>query len=247
MNIARVIFVSLTFLFQGHALYAFVASSTNYAIERDSINFAGRLSTSSSYGIEDTLGEAGSGRILSTNYQLEAGYQQTDYSISITSANDITLLPAIVSLGGGLATSAATWTVTTNNPLGYSLAVNAGTVPALKSANSSFSNYTSSGSGPDFLWSVSANSSEFGFSPEGLDIVSTYRDNGSACSLGSLDTVTSCWDSITASSKIVSRSTSANSPNGASTTLRFQAEAGANASQASGAYSAVITVTAIAL
>mgnify|MGYP001604268538 FL=1 len=38
---------------------AYVASSTNYRLQADSLNFAGNLSTSSSYNLQDTGGELG--------------------------------------------------------------------------------------------------------------------------------------------------------------------------------------------
>ena len=226
---------------------AYVTSSTNYKIERDSINFGGTRSTSTNYGIEDTAGEVASGGGTSTSYTLKAGYQQIDASISITVAPDVTLLPAIASLVGGTADGTASWTVTTDSTAGYTLTVKADTSPTLKSGANSFANYTPAGSNPDFTWSVTSSAGEFGFTPEGTDIKSTYKDDGSVCASGSADAVAVCWDSITTSEKTVSQSTSSNSPSGTLTLLRFKAEAGASALQAVGTYTAIITVTATAL
>jgi hypothetical protein len=62
-------YIALTFVFFASLLLvgvplasAFVASSTNYRIQTDSINVGGVLSTSTSYRAEDTLGESGVGR-----------------------------------------------------------------------------------------------------------------------------------------------------------------------------------------
>ncbi|PJA33204.1 MAG: hypothetical protein CO185_00130 [Candidatus Zambryskibacteria bacterium CG_4_9_14_3_um_filter_42_15] len=50
-------------------------SSNTYAIQSDSINFAGLLSESASYSLEDTSGEIATGNIASTNFAGEIGYQ----------------------------------------------------------------------------------------------------------------------------------------------------------------------------
>ena len=72
-----IIMLIISGLFSGlHTASAYIASSTNYRLERDSINFSGTRSTSSNYLAEDTLGEVGTGRGTSTNYRVEAGYQQ---------------------------------------------------------------------------------------------------------------------------------------------------------------------------
>jgi hypothetical protein len=231
----------------GQRVAAYVASSTSYRLERDSINFGGALSSSTNYSLEDTAGEIATGRSTSTNYSIEAGYQQTDVSISLTSAPDVTLLPTIVSLVGGSATGTASWTVTTDNPAGYTLGIRASTNPALSSGSSSFANYTPAAATPDFSWSVAASASEFGFTPEGSDLASAYKDNGSACGVGALDTNDACWDSIVLTDKTISQRASSNSPSGTQTSVLFMAEAGASAGIAAGAYSAVITVTASAL
>lgn len=235
-------------LFSGlHTASAYIASSTNYRLERDSINFSGTRSTSSNYLAEDTLGEVGTGRGTSTNYRVEAGYQQAEGTITISAPADVTLTPALTTLSGGLATGSAIWTVSTDNPAGYTLSIRAASSPALQSGSNFFANYTpASASTPDFTWSVVSTTSEFGFTPEGTDIASTYKDDGITCATGSSDTSTACWDSITTSNKITSRKTSS-APSGSSTTVKFRAEAGASSSQAAGDYQAIITVTAIAL
>ena len=230
-------------------LFGYVAASSNYRIERDSINFAGTRSTSSNYIDEDTLGEVGTGRLTSTNYLLDAGYQQHNLpsSITITSPADVTLLPPPNTLQGGVANGSTSWTVTTANPAGYILTIAASAAPALVSGSNNFANYTPAGSDPDYTWAVSASVSEFGFSPESSDLVSKYKDNGTACNIGALDTSSACWDSITTSSKVIASRVNQNNPSGTATTVRFRAEAGSTASQAAGLYVAVITLTAIAL
>lgn len=50
-------------------------SSGTYIIQSDSINFAGALSQSASYTLEDTLGEIATGNVASANFAGEIGYQ----------------------------------------------------------------------------------------------------------------------------------------------------------------------------
>lgn len=187
------------------------------------------------------------GRGTSTNYALEAGYQQSDGYISLSTPSDVNLLPVITTLQGGAAYGSAVWTVTTDNPTGYTLYIKADSSPAMQSGANFFANYTPSGSLPDYTWTIGIGNSEFGFSPEGADIWSTYKDNGTACGVGTSDAVSACWDSITTTNKLVGKGISGNHPTGTNTTVRFEAEAEATANQAAGSYSAHIIVTAIAI
>ncbi len=62
-------------LFSNSLLAQSVMSSDEYKIQSDSLNFGGRLGSSTNYIIEDTLGESGSGQIDSTTYKDYLGYQ----------------------------------------------------------------------------------------------------------------------------------------------------------------------------
>lgn len=64
-------------------------SSGNYSISTDSINFAGNRSNSSTYYVDDTVGEIATGRSSSSNKINNAGYQQTSATNS-TSNNSST-------------------------------------------------------------------------------------------------------------------------------------------------------------
>jgi hypothetical protein len=209
----------------------FAMQSSSYQIPSDTINVGGSASASGSYGLGDTLGEQATGDSASATYALRAGFwQMQDSYISMSS--------------GG----AAYWIVTTDNAAGYSFSVKASTAPALKSSNDSLADYVpATPSVPDFAFSVLAASSTFAFSPEGADITSKYLDNGSACNTGSSDTLNACWDGFTTVNATVSQAAASNQPFGATTTLNFEAGIGATRIQASGAYSATITVTAVTL
>lgn len=242
---------ALSLFFAANGAIAYVASSTNYRIQSDSVNIGGILSTSTSYKVEDTLGEIATGVSTSTNYQLNAGYQQMqEVYLSISAPEDVSMSPSIGGVTGGTGNGSASWTVITDDPAGYSLTIKASTSPAMMSntvAGESFANYTPAGADPDFSWSVASADSEFGFSPEGSDIVQKYKDNGSACNAGSGDTSDKCWDSLSTSIKSIAGSSSANHPSGAVTTVKFRAESGSSHIQVNGVYTATTTVTAIAL
>ena len=238
----------LLFNFAGFAS-AYVMGSSNYRIESDSINTGGEdTSSSASYQLKDTVGEIGTGISSSASYAMHAGYRQmNEFFISITSPDDITLSSEIHGATGGSGSGSAGWNVKTDNPAGYSLAIKAGASPALYSSSDSFDDYTPSGVNPDFDWSVAASDSEFGFSPEGGDIAQKYKDDGSSCNAGANDTADKCWYFLSTSNETVAQSLASNNPFGATTTVKFLAEAGASRAQTAGTYTATITITALTL
>lgn len=227
----------------------FAMTSTTYQIPRDSLNVGGGYGSSTTYRSESTVGEVGTGYSSSTSFAMHAGFQQMDAEevyITITSDNDIAL-SAINGLTGGTSDGEGEWNVETNNNAGYTLYIRAGTSPALKGLIASFADYTPSGADPDYTFAVAASSAEFGFSPEGDDIVDRFRDNGAVCNSGLLDTSDSCWDGLTTSDVPIAQSGTANEPDGATTTVKFRAQSGSSNIQENDAYSASITVTAITL
>jgi hypothetical protein len=224
-----------------------VRESINFKIERDSINIGGGFGTSSNFQVQDTLGEAGSGFSSSTNYTTSAGYQQVNEEtfIAISAPSDLNM-DSINGLTGGVSTSSAAWTVTTNNNGGYELTVKAATSPALQASLDFFADYTA-GSDPDFNFSIDSTTAEFGFSPSGAHIVDRFRDNGSACNISTGDSLYKCWDGFSTSTKPVAQSLSANDPTGTVTTINFRAESGTDKILTADVYSATITMTAVAL
>jgi hypothetical protein len=227
---------------------AFVASSTNYRIQTDSINVGGVLSTSTSYRAEDTLGESGVGTSSSATYQIKAGYQQMQQGyIAITSPGNITLAPAILSTGGGTGDGSAIWTVTTDNAAGYTMNIGASASPALVSGADTFVNYVPAGADPDFTFTTPAASSRFGFTPEGTGVVQKYKDNGAACNLGALDTASACWMPLSTTPDTIVTRTTPNHPSGTPTTVRFRAVSGASNVQPVGSYTATATLTVLPL
>jgi hypothetical protein len=227
----------------------YVMGSGAYRIDSDSVNAGGTsFSTSSSYSLGSSLGEIGTGTSSGSVYKMSAGFWQADdIYISLTSPTDANL-GAISGLLGGTGDASSTWLVTTNNPAGYTLSVRAATSPALKAPNAGILDYVPAGADPDFAFTSPATTSQFGFTPEGGDIVSRFRDNGSVCNSGSSDTTDKCWTGFSTTSQSVASSPSSNHPYGAETTLKYRVKIGASTIQdSSPSYSASITVTAVTL
>lgn len=227
---------------------AYVASSTNYRIQSDSVNTGGIFSTSTSYRAEDTLGESGTGTSSSATFVIKAGYQQMhDSYLAVSAPGNITLAPSIPSNGGGVANGSAVWTVTTDNEAGYTMNIRASSTPALTSGANSFANYVPAGANPDFTFTTPAAAARFGFTPEGVDIVQKYKDNGVSCNVGGSDAASACWGPLLTTADTVSTRTSSNHPSGTGTTIRFRAESGASNVQPAGSYVATTTLTVLAL
>lgn len=226
---------------------AYVASSTNYRIETDTVSFGGGLSTSTNYTMQDSLSDRALGTASSPSSTVDLGVIPT-YSgtISITYPTSVSLLPAFKTDVGGQGNGDFDVGVTTDNTGGYTLSISSNTSPALKSTVDNFTDYSPIISGvPDLSWSVASNDSRFGFTPEGVDIIQKYKDDGISCNTGILNTPDACWDSIGTSNKTIATALSSNQPSGATTKIKLRSEAGATRKQGVGSYSAEIVVTAL--
>ena len=224
-----------------------VATSTNYQIQTDSINFGGGLSTSTNYTQESTFGEIDSSIGTSTTYQLKAGYQQmTQIYLSITVPSEVTLSPTIAGVTGGTSNGSTTLTVRTDNPAGYTLSIEAGNNPAMQKGSDTIANYDQ-GADADYSFTVGTNDARFGFSPSSVDVVSAFKDNGSLCGVGSADAALACWAGITTTPTLISQGNDANHPNGATTSVFFRVGVGSGAGVVAGLYTATTTLTALPL
>ncbi len=237
----------ILFLFFSNNIFAAVMQSSTYKIQSDTVNFGGAPGASSTYKINDTLGEVATGDSNSSTYYMHAGYWQMGESyISITSPSDLAMA-SMSGLSGGSSEGTISWTVLTDNTAGYYMTVESSTSPAMKSAQDVVDDYIPAGADPDYTFTNPSNTSSFGFTPEGPDISQRFKDNGSVCNAGSGDTASKCWDSLSTTPKQIVNRTTSNIPSGTATTLRFRAESGVDHVQTSGAYSATITVTAVTL
>ncbi len=235
----------LLFIFNTPQAWAQMSSGT-YRIPIDSLNASGQQSSSGSYKELNSLGEVGTGPSSSGSYKIDAGFlgSQQVY-IAITSNGSVSMSPSISGISGGTGDGSMSWTVTTDSQSGYSMFVHSSTNPAMRSANGDFNNYTPATSDPDYNWSVLSTDSEFGFTPEGTDIIQRYKDNGSACNTGSADASLHCWDALTTSDTLIAKRTTGNHPSGTGTTVKIRAESGSSHIQPNGTYAATVLVTAV--
>lgn len=225
-----------------------VMSSSNYKMGSDSINFAGGRSSSTSYTVEDTAGEVATGDSASASFAIRAGYQQNStIEISVTPASNVTMSPSIPGLTGGTSNGQTSFTVTTNNPAGYSANISAAASPALNNSYDSFADYVPAGANPDYTFSNSSTASSFAFTPEGTDIHSRYKNSGATCAIGSDDDADACWDGLSTSNKTIAIRNSNNIPAGTLTTVKFRAESGSSHVQKDGTYTATTTITVLSL
>ena len=188
------------------------------------------------------------GESSSATYSLKAGYQQMqEVYIALSGFSAVTLSPSIPGITGGLSNGSTTVTVTTDSVSGYELQVSASQSPALQKGGDSIADYTPAGAVPDFNFTTGATDSHLGYSPEGADITLRFRDATGVCGVGSGDTTLSCWEGLSTTARTVASRTSANHPNGSTTTLNFRVGVGGSVFQPSGIYTATTTITALPL
>lgn len=224
--------------------FAQVRSSTNYQLQSDSINIGGGLASSTSYGEESTVGEIASGQSTSTNYQLRAGYQQMqEIYLSLSPGADIFMTPDIGGLTGGTSNGSTTLTVITDNPAGYSLAIEAQNSPAMQSGVNSIPNHMTITAR---LFNTAGGVGRFGYSAFGGDVTSTFKNNGTICGSGS-NVVLQCWRGLQTTPFTLSQGVGSNHPDGATTTVYFRVGIPSGAGVESGEYIATTTITALPL
>lgn len=231
-----------------NSVKAQVMQSASYQIESDSINTGGGLASSTTYVIEDTVGEQATGQSDSASYSIRAGYQQMhEIYLAISAAADVTMSPAIGGVSGGNATGSTMVTVTTDNRAGYQLSISASSSPAMQDGVNTIADYAP-GIDPEFIFTTGASESHFGFSPEGTDVTDRFKDNGvDTCNVSTSETADRCWDGLSTTPALIAERTNANHPSGTDTTIKFQVGVGGSANQVPGTYVATTTLTLIAL
>ena len=174
--------------------------------------------------------------------------QTVTSGISITSPSDITM--TALSTSQNTAVGSATWTVTTNNYLGYSLTVFASTAPALarSGGGGNIVDYTPAVAETPETWSVSS-AAEFGFSARGTNVNTTTYGTDSDCIAGTdVPSTALKWRDfdLTGSADQIATVAAPTSTSGAASQMCVATEqAGIFAN--SGSYSGTITATATAL
>ncbi len=229
--------------------FAQVRTSSNYTLQSDSINIGGGLSSSTNYTQESTVGEIATGRSASSNYQLRAGYQQMqEVFLSLTPPSNVDMDIDLPGITGGTSNGSTSFAVLTDSPSGYVVTLSAEADPAMQrmAGGETIANYPA-GTTPDFTFNVGPANAYFGYTVEGSDITSNFKDNGSLCNVGGSDAVDACWRSLTQADFNIARSGSSNQPNAASTTLKFRVGIGSGAGVIAGTYVATSTITALPL
>lgn len=167
--------------------------------------------------------------------------QSVTSGISITSPPDITL--TALSTSQNTAVASTTWTVTTNNNTGFSLAVTASGTPALRhtSGTGTFADY----SGAATPWNTPAGSFQFGFSALGAKTTGYGSDAESNCAAGTdVHSTTLGWKPFTGATPIeIASSTATTTTTGVTTTFCVGTEQD-GVFAPSGTYQATTTATA---
>jgi hypothetical protein len=167
--------------------------------------------------------------------------------ISLTPSADIVMSPTLGGVTGGTSNGSTTVTVLTDSPSGYELTIEASQSPAMQKGADTIADYGPVGD-PDFDFTTGASDSHFGYSPEGADVVQRFLDNGvDTCNTDSDDTPLSCWDGLSTTAETIASNSSANHPDGATTTIRFRVGIGNSVNQSPGTYTATTTLTALSL
>jgi hypothetical protein len=225
-----------------------VMSSSNFKLQSDSLNPGGDLSDSETYRMEDTLGELATGNSSSTNFQIRAGYLQMQSSyISLSAAPDVVMSPNLGGVTSGSSTGSTTFTVITDSAAGYRVTIQSSTSPAMRSGANTIADYVPGGGVPDFLFTTDANEAHLAYSPQGVDITTRFRDNGSICGVSGSDTLNRCFDGLSTSPVEIARASSGNHPAGATTTIQFRVGIGGLINVPEGVYTATTTITALSL
>jgi hypothetical protein len=150
-----------------------------------------------------------------------------------------------------VASASCTWNVKTANGTGFSMTLAASTSPALcilaGCATASFADYTPVQAGtPDFTFSVPTTAAEFAYTVEPAsagDTVQKFRDNGSACGVGSSNGVDTCWFNFSTSPFTVINRSQATGSTGHDEVVKFWNTIGSSVVQQAGTYQATIIAT----
>ncbi|TSC54205.1 MAG: hypothetical protein LiPW30_736 [Parcubacteria group bacterium LiPW_30] len=233
-----------------NSLFAYVMQSGNYRIESDnSLTPTGGAQSSANYIFKDTMGELSTGLSDSASYKLKAGYQEMQEAfLTVSAPADASMTPSIPGITGGAANATILWNVIADGPAGFAMVINASTDIAMKlDASYYFDDYSPALAGtPDYSWGVDAGVAEFGFTVESAttaDTVANFKDNGSACNTGALNTADKCWLDFNGATNInVINRSSRTGVDGENENIKFQAQSAAKFLK-EGSYVATITTT----
>ncbi len=190
--------------------------------------------------------------IIKANADSVVVTQAVSEEITISSPADVTMssaIPGMTGNPGAPKNASTTWTVKTNNAQGFNMTINSTSTPSMQlDATWNFSDYSpATANVPDYAWSPpAANVAEFGYSVEpatAADTVALFRDNGSACNTGTLNTADRCWLNASTTAVTVINRTTNTAAAGEAEVVKFQTESNAKYLK-EGNYTATITATA---
>jgi hypothetical protein len=173
----------------------------------------------------------------------------------LTTAADVTL-STIGGITGGTSEGQTNVRVYTNDAAGFTMTITASNSPAMVGASQGgvIADYTPAAANvPDFTFAstTSGQQAEFGYSVSASttgNLAQKFRDNGSACNTGALDTSgkTSCWYNLSTTGTSTLVTTAPTEISGASSTLFFRVNVPPNPSPAlpEDTYYATSTLTA---
>lgn len=167
--------------------------------------------------------------------------------ITIDTPADSTMSTAL-SVTQNTAVATTTWNVKTNNALGYTLTLLASTNPAMR--QSATATITDFNVGVPMVWAATSSNAYFGYSAIGTDTSTATWGTGSVCSTGAnahaiSTTLKYRGLSTYAGTNIATRS-GTTTPSGINTTVCYAVEQN-GFYVPSGAYTATVTATALAL
>jgi hypothetical protein len=165
-----------------------------------------------------------------------------DQQINITAGGNISMNPNI-NLSSDTSTGNTTLTVETNADEGYTLAVKAGSDPALQgdSGQDDFADYSPSTTNTPDAWSVDSSSKEFGYAAYGDDVSSF--NNGSSCSDNNPANHDVYYEGFATTDENIASNSGSTANGGNTTTLCVAAEQNGVEAEAGG-YTANLTATA---
>lgn len=180
--------------------------------------------------------------------------QQITAELAITaSTTDVSMVPTIPSLSGGISYGTTSLTVKTNNNTGYNITMYFASDTAMyrDGGGGQIENYVAT-STADYNFDSAQLYGQFGYTVNAdtaADASLTFRDNGTdTCGVGTSNTFGKCWlaptSSVANATELIDR-TSATPVGGATTTIVFQVDVPANPNPniPTGFYTATATLT----
>ncbi len=168
----------------------------------------------------------------------------------LTASNDVTMVGSIAGLTGGTSYGTSTHVVKTNDAAGFTETIKASSSPAMQgnTQGGTIADYTPAAPGiPDFAFSVPTGE-EFSYSVSASttgDLAAKFKDNGTTCNTGALDTsVSSCWYGLSTVATSTMLRTSPTSNSGATSSIYFIVKVNSGSALPEDTYTATTTITA---